>query len=67
MSANAASRITWRKSSHSSPQHSDCVEIASLGAVILVRDSKDAAGQRLAVSASSWQALVSVVKGRSHA
>ncbi|MFF0113815.1 DUF397 domain-containing protein [Streptomyces prasinus] len=52
----------WRKSTYS-PDASNCVEIATAPATVLVRDSKDAAGPRLALSPASWAAfLTHVVK-----
>ncbi|WP_433232584.1 DUF397 domain-containing protein [Actinomadura formosensis] len=37
-------RPVWRKSSHSSSQGDECVELANLGTVVAVRDSKDPDG-----------------------
>ncbi|MEV5573292.1 DUF397 domain-containing protein [Spirillospora sp. NPDC052269] len=64
MSASPDPRITWRKSTHSSPDHSDCVEVADLGAARLVRDSKDPEGPRLAVPSAEWRTFTAVLKGR---
>jgi hypothetical protein len=35
----------WRKSTHSSSQGDDCVELVGLGATVAVRDSKDPDGR----------------------
>ncbi|MFC4911749.1 DUF397 domain-containing protein [Actinomadura gamaensis] len=59
--------LTWRKSTHSSPQHSDCVELADLGVAIAVRDSKDPEGPKLAIASADWQALTAAIRRRSHA
>jgi uncharacterized protein DUF397 len=53
----------WRKSSYSSSNGGTCVEVASLGAVVVaVRDSKDPDGPRLAFPAGQWQAFTDQVK-----
>lgn len=43
----------WRKSSYSGSQ-SNCVEVASSGALTAVRDSKNPSGPTLAFPISSW-------------
>ncbi|MGY3202026.1 DUF397 domain-containing protein [Streptomyces sp. TE5632] len=50
----------WRKSTYS-PDASNCVEIATAPAIVLVRDSKDTAGPRLALSPASWSAFLTHV------
>ncbi|MFF3893066.1 DUF397 domain-containing protein [Streptomyces sp. NPDC001812] len=50
----------WRKSTYS-PDASNCVEIATAPATVLVRDSKDVAGPRLALSPASWTAFLTHV------
>ncbi|GAA4993202.1 hypothetical protein GCM10023205_77290 [Yinghuangia aomiensis] len=52
--------LAWRKSSYSDNEGGDCVEVAGLPGVVLLRDSKVVAGPRLVVTAKSWDALVSV-------
>ncbi|MFD3824409.1 DUF397 domain-containing protein [Streptomyces sp. NPDC058625] len=51
----------WRKSTYS-PDASNCVEIATTPATILVRDSKDAAGLRLGLSRTTWAAFIVYAK-----
>ena len=52
----------WRKSSHSG-QDGDCLEAASAGGVVHVRDTKDAeAGPVLAFTADKWRALTEALK-----
>ncbi len=51
----------WRTSSHSTGGN-DCVEVAQDGTCCLVRDSKDPAGARLAVSVQAWAALTRDIK-----
>ncbi|WP_083982528.1 DUF397 domain-containing protein [Actinomadura hibisca] len=48
----------WRKSTHSGNTGGNCVEVASCGGHrTAVRDSKDPAGPRLAITGSAWRAL----------
>ncbi|MBT2206886.1 DUF397 domain-containing protein [Actinomadura sp. NEAU-AAG7] len=55
-------RPPWRKSSHSSSQGDACIELADLGAVVGVRDSKDPDGPRLVVSRDAFASLVADLK-----
>jgi hypothetical protein len=55
-------RLGWRKSSYSSGNGSNCVEIVSLAAGLLVRDSKDPDGPALAIAARDWTAFTGLVK-----
>ncbi|MFJ9816633.1 DUF397 domain-containing protein [Streptomyces sp. NPDC101151] len=48
------SRLTWFKSSYSSADGPDCVEIAITPAAVHIRDSKDKDGARLAVGEATW-------------
>ncbi|HUY49048.1 MAG TPA: DUF397 domain-containing protein [Streptosporangiaceae bacterium] len=52
----------WRKSSYSGGNGGDCVEVAARPDArrVLVRDSKDASGPRLAFSAATWRQFVAV-------
>ncbi|MGR7003222.1 DUF397 domain-containing protein [Yinghuangia aomiensis] len=52
--------LAWRKSSYSDSEGGQCVEVASLPGVVLLRDSKVVAGPRMVVGAAAWDALVSV-------
>ena len=49
----------WRKSSRSSGNGGDCVEVAgNLPGVVGVRDSKDRGGPVLAFTPAAWRAFV---------
>ena len=53
----------WRKSSYSSGNGGQCVEVArNLPAVVAVRDSKNPDGPCLAFSPADWRAFTSRVK-----
>jgi Domain of unknown function (DUF397) len=52
----------WRKSTRSSGNGGACVEVAAAGTV-LVRDSKDPDGPRLAFDPKAWEAFAVKVKG----
>lgn len=49
---------TWRKSTRSSANGSDCVEVAQLPGVLAVRDSKDPHGPALLFDHAAWSAFV---------
>ncbi|MEV8638808.1 DUF397 domain-containing protein [Streptosporangium sp. NPDC051023] len=56
--------LTWRKSSLSSAEGGNCVEVATnLPGVVAVRDSKDPSGPALAFTPTGWSAFVDGVKG----
>jgi Domain of unknown function (DUF397) len=50
--------MDWRKSSYSANGGADCVETASGGGVILVRDTTNRDGGTLAFGASAWERFV---------
>jgi hypothetical protein len=53
------SNVLWRKSSRSTNNGGDCVELASLDAIIAVRDSRDPEGPKLLVSRRAFAAMLS--------
>jgi hypothetical protein len=54
----------WRRSSYSNANGGECVEVADdFPGVVPVRDSKQADGPVLTVSAGAWSALVESLKG----
>jgi Domain of unknown function (DUF397) len=51
---------TWRKSSYSSSNGGNCVEVsADLPGIVAVRDSKDRTGPVLEFTPEAWRAFVS--------
>ena len=55
----------WRKSSRSSGNGVDCVEVAdNLPGVVGVRDSKDPTGPALAFTPVAWRAFVGGLAGK---
>ena len=62
------SKLTWRKSTWSTPDGDDCVELAAVpaaatnAATVAVRDSKDPAGPNLAFSRAAWSAFARKIK-----
>jgi hypothetical protein len=46
--------MDWRKSTYSGSNGGNCVETASDSGVILVRDTTDRGGARLAFSTEAW-------------
>ena len=50
-------QATWRKSSHSSTQTDQCVELATTSGHIGIRDSKHPELPPLALTPATWKAL----------
>ena len=50
-------RMRWRKSTYSSGNGGDCVEVANAPRTVAVRDSKDPQGPALAFTPARWQAF----------
>jgi hypothetical protein len=59
--ADRYSSAVWRKSNRSG-NSGDCVEIASTGASVLVRDSHDRSGEVLELSVPGWRQLVGRIR-----
>lgn len=55
------SRALWRKSTYSGGNGS-CVEIADVGSVAAVRDSKDRNGPKLIFAAYEWRSFLDGIK-----
>ena len=54
MSTEGAVPLAWFKSSYSGNEGGECVEVASTAEAVLVRDSKDKEGPRLAFGRAEW-------------
>ncbi|HEX5116850.1 MAG TPA: DUF397 domain-containing protein [Pseudonocardiaceae bacterium] len=59
--SSSTNNLAWRKSSRSSGGDSNCVEVASSGLLVAVRDSKRP-GPVLVVPADAWRAFVGRTK-----
>ena len=53
---------TWRKSSYSSSNGGECVEVGNHQSRVLVRDTKDRRGPVLQVSPAVWRRFADRVK-----
>ena len=53
-----AAELSWVKSTYSSGEGGDCVEVATDDHTVHVRDSKDTARPGLSVDADTWAAFV---------
>ncbi|MGW2497874.1 DUF397 domain-containing protein [Streptomyces pseudogriseolus] len=58
MTLKADTHPVWTKSSYSTDEGPDCVEVAATPAHILVRDSKTPEGPRLDLTSSAWAAFL---------
>ena len=56
------SAARWRKSSHSSGQGGECIEMADLAPLVAVRDSKHPDGTKLTFSRRAWTVFASQIK-----
>ncbi|WP_327190439.1 DUF397 domain-containing protein [Streptomyces xinghaiensis] len=57
------SSLTWRKSSHSSGNGGECLEVADgVADTVPVRDSKDPQGPALTFPATAWTAFVTGIR-----
>jgi hypothetical protein len=63
MTAPAFTHPVWRKSIHSGDNAGQCVEVALLGAVVGLRDSKDERkGPVLACTPGQWDAFIAAAR-----
>ena len=53
------SALSWRKSSFSGGNGGQCVETASTGSAVLVRDTVNRQGGMLSFSAEAWASFIS--------
>ncbi|MBV2156485.1 DUF397 domain-containing protein [Kitasatospora sp. SUK 42] len=50
--------LAWFKSSYSTNEDANCVEVAETPGIVHVRDSKDKSGPQLAFEPAAWEAFV---------
>ncbi|MER7583656.1 DUF397 domain-containing protein [Kitasatospora sp. NPDC097691] len=50
--------LAWFKSSYSSNEGAECIEVAGASGAVHVRDSKDKSGPQLAFEPAAWRAFV---------
>lgn len=55
---SSTTELDWFKSSYSGSSGDSCVEVAPAPGTVHVRDSKDTAGPRLALSPAAWRDFV---------
>lgn len=55
------SQPIWRRSARSTAQGNECVEVAGAGGTVAIRDSKDPAGPRLALTRDEFRCLLARV------
>ncbi|WP_119726607.1 DUF397 domain-containing protein [Thermomonospora amylolytica] len=58
----SSQRLQWRKSSYSATGNEACVELADLGRVVGIRDSKDPEGPVLSVTRDGLAALLDAAR-----
>ncbi|MGH3251799.1 MAG: DUF397 domain-containing protein [Trebonia sp.] len=52
----------WRKSTYSTANGGQCVEVGHVSAGVVVRDTADRTGAVLAVSAGAWRGLLAEIR-----
>jgi len=62
-SAGSASGLTWVKSSYSTADGPDCVEVAAAVSAVHVRDSKNVPGPELGFDPTAWADFVTYASG----
>ncbi|MGW6576854.1 DUF397 domain-containing protein [Streptomyces sp. NPDC054945] len=58
LSAEGLSTLTWVKSSYSTNDGPECIEVAHTPGTVLVRDSKRPEHARLALTSRAWTGFV---------
>jgi hypothetical protein len=54
--------MNWRKTSYSSSNGGECVEVAGDNSRVLIRDTQDRTGPTLRFSADAWGKFAATVK-----
>ncbi|MFJ8198081.1 DUF397 domain-containing protein [Streptomyces sp. NPDC096152] len=62
--SGAGTEVEWTKSSYSTADGPDCVEVAAVPDRILVRDSKAPQGPRLTLAPDAWATFLPYASGR---
>lgn len=62
-SIRTVTELEWIKSSYSTDDGPDCVEVAAVPSTILVRDSKNPTGPRLAFAPATWATFLPYASG----
>ncbi|WP_067804425.1 DUF397 domain-containing protein [Actinomadura formosensis] len=62
MKLDSTTHVTWRKSSHSGSTGGECVEVARLGGLRAVRDSKNPHGEVLGFTAGEWRGFLTAIR-----
>jgi len=62
--ADGAAELKWFKSSYSTGEGPQCVEVAASSEAVHVRDSKDQQGPELAFTPAEWSAFVTYAADR---
>lgn len=60
----AAPEAAWIKSSYSTGNGGECIEVAAVSGAVLVRDSKRPAEAKLAFGPEAWGGFVEMAAGR---
>ncbi|MFI5806342.1 DUF397 domain-containing protein [Streptomyces sp. NPDC051561] len=63
-SVDTTAAPTWIKSSYSSNEGPDCVEIAATPGTVHIRDSKNPQGPLLTFAHAEWSAFLSITSDR---
>ncbi|MCH0556506.1 DUF397 domain-containing protein [Streptomyces sp. MUM 16J] len=62
-SGDTDASVEWIKSSYSTADGPDCVEVAAVPDTVLVRDSKNPQGPRLALTPTAWTSFLPYASG----
>ena len=62
MRSRDVASATWRKSSRTTAEGGNCVEVAGLGTIRAVRDSKDPDGPVLEFTMAQWTAFATGIR-----
>ncbi|MEU1847704.1 DUF397 domain-containing protein [Streptomyces sp. NPDC019990] len=61
--SGADSKVDWIRSSYSTADGPDCVEVAAAPCHVLVRDSKNPHGPRITLAPSTWASFLPHASG----